>query len=128
MSQKNVEIVKRGFEAYVRGDLAAATANHSDDVVFNPTEETPIRGREAVLSYIRRWEEPWDDYELQVEEYLDAGESVVVTIHVKARGAGSGIEVDARSHQVHTLRDGKLVRMDEYLVRDEALRAAGVEE
>lgn len=32
------------------------------------------------------------------------------------------------SHQVHTLRDGKLVRMDEYLERDEALEAAGLRE
>jgi uncharacterized protein len=126
MSEGNVEIVKRGFEAYMRGDLAAAFANYDDDVVFNPAEEAPIHGREAVLSYIRRWEEPWDDYELQTEEFIDAGESVVVTIHVKARGAASGAAVDARSHQVHSLRDGKLIRMDEYLVRDEALRAAGL--
>ncbi len=128
MSQDNVEIVKRGFEAYVRGDLAAAAADYVDDVVFNPAEEAPIHGREAVLSYIRRWEEPWDDYELRTEEFIDAGEHVVVTIHVRARGAASGIEVDARSHQVHTLRDGKLIRMDEYLVRDEALKAAGLAE
>ena len=51
-----------------------------------------------------------------------------MTIHVRARGAASGIEVDARSHQVYTLRDGKLVRMDEFLVRDEALDAAGLSE
>ena len=126
MSQENVEIVKRGFEAYVRGDLAAAIANYDDDVVFNPAEESPIHGREAVLSYIRRWEEPWDDYELRVEEFIDAGDCVIVTIHVKARGVASGAEVDARSHQVHSVRDGKLIRMDEYLVREEALRAAGL--
>ena len=128
MSQENVEIVKRGFEAYVGSDLAAATAIYADDVVFNPAEEPPIHGREEVLSYIRRWEEPWDEYELRTEEFIDGGESVVVTIHVKARGAASGVEVDARSHQVYSLRDGKLIRMDEYLVRDEALKAAGLRE
>ena len=39
-----------------------------------------------------------------------------------------GFEVDARSHQVYSLLDGKLIRMDEYLMRDEALNAAGVRE
>ena len=126
MSQENVEIVRSGFDAYMRGDVVAATANYDRDVIFNPAEEPPIQGREAVLSYIRRWEEPWDDYELHTEEFIDAGERVVVTINVRARGAASGVEVDARSHQVHLLRDGKLIRMDEYLVRDEALRAAGL--
>ena len=128
MSQENVEIVMRGFEAYVGGDLAAATAIYADDIVFKPAEEPPIHGREAVLSYIRRWEAPWHDYELQTEEFIDAGECVVVAIHVSGRGAASGIAVDARSYQVHTLRDGKLIRMDEYPERDEALKAAGLSE
>jgi len=123
-----VEIVKDGFEAYQRGDLDAAAAISADDVVFNPAEEVPIRGREAVISYVRRWEEPWDHYELRTEEFIDAGECVLVTIHVKARGATSGIEVDARSHQVYSLRDGKLICMDEYLNRADALEAAGLSE
>ena len=128
MSGENVEIVKRAFEAYARGDLREATANYDDDVVFNPAEEAPLQGRDAVLSYIQRWEEPWDDYELKAEEFLDAGECVIVTVHVTARGVASGVEVDARSHQVHTLRDGRLIRMDEYLERDKALEAAGLTE
>ena len=81
-----------------------------------------------MLAYIQRWEEPWDDYQLEAEEFIDAGDRVVVTIHFKGRGKGSGIEVDARSHQVHSLRHGKLVRMDEYLDRTEALEAAGLPE
>jgi uncharacterized protein len=128
MSQKNVEIVRKAFEAYGRGDLAAAVAHHDDDTVFSPAEEAPIHGPDAVLAYIRRWEEPWDDYQLEPEEFIDAGDRVVAIIHFKGRGKGSGIEVDARSDQVHSLRDGKLVRMDEYLDRAEALEAAGLSE
>ena len=126
MSEENVEIVRRGFEAYARGDLSAAVSSHDPAVVFNPAEEPPIHGREAVRAYIERWEEPWEDYEAEVEELIDAGDCVVVTLHVRARGRGSGAEVDARSYQVHTLREGRLVRMDEFLEREEALRAAGL--
>ena len=128
MSQENVEIVRQGFEAYVRGDLSAALANHDPDVVFNPAEEPPIAGRDAVRAYIERWEEPWDEYVAEAEEFVDAEDRVVVTFHVRARGKASGAEVDARSYQVHTLREGKLVRMDEYMTRTEALEAVGLSE
>ena len=127
MSQENLEIVKRNFADYARGDIDAATAGYDADVVFNPVEESPIHGLEAVRAYIRRWEEPWDDYEVEAEEFLDAGDRVVMTLHVKGRGAGSGVEVEARSHQVITLRDGRVIRMDEYLDRADALAAAGLQ-
>jgi ketosteroid isomerase-like protein len=128
MSEENVEIVRQGFEAYVRGDLSAALASFDADIVFNPAEEAPIQGRDAVLAYIQRWEEPWEDYEGEAEEFIDAGDRVVVTLHFKGRGRGSGIEVEARFHQVHTLREEKTVRMDEYTDREEALKAAGLRE
>jgi uncharacterized protein len=126
MSSSNLEIVRQGFEAYARGDIAAAMAHHHPEVVFNPAEEPPIRGRDAVRDYVERWEEPWEDYEAEAEEFIDAGDRVVVALRVKARGTGSGAEVDARSYQVHTLESGRLVRMDEYLDRGEALAAAGL--
>jgi ketosteroid isomerase-like protein len=128
MSQENVEVVREVFAAYGRGDLSEAMAHYAPEIVFNPAEERPIHGRDAVVAYIQRWEEPWEDYEAEAEEVLDAGDSVVVTFHVKARGKASGIDIDARSHQVYRLRDGKLIRMDEYLERSDALEAAGLKE
>ena len=128
MSQENVEVVKQTYDAYVRRDLSRVLESHDDDVIFNPWEEAPLRGRDAVLAYFQRWEEPWDEYEVEAEEFIDAGDRVVVTVHFKGRGKGSGVEVDARSHHVHALRDGKIVRMDEYTDRSEALEAAGLTE
>jgi ketosteroid isomerase-like protein len=128
MSRENVEVVKQAYDAYVRRDLSRALESYDDDVIFNPGEEAPLRGHGAVLAYLERWEEPWDDYEVEAEEFIDAGARVVVTFHFKGRGKRSGIEVDARSYHVHALRDGKIVRMDEYTDRDEALEAAGISE
>ncbi len=126
MSQENVEIVRQAFASYMNGDVATAVAHHADDVVFNPAEEPLMQGRDAVLAYIERWEEPWEDYETEAEEFIDAGDRVVVTLHFRGRGKGSGVEVDARSYQVHSLREGELVRMDEYMERETALEAAGL--
>jgi ketosteroid isomerase-like protein len=62
------------------------------------------------------------------EEFIGAGERVLVTAHHRGRGLGSGIEVDARFYLLYTLRDGKVVRQDEYAERAEALEAAGLRE
>ena len=62
------------------------------------------------------------------KEFTDAGDRVVVTVHFRGRGQESGAEVDARSHHVYTLRDGKTIRMDEFMDRADALKAAGLPE
>jgi hypothetical protein len=51
---------------------------------------------------------------------------VLVTVHFSGRGRETGIEVDARLYEVYTLDRGKVVRMDEFTERSEALRAAGL--
>ena len=59
---------------------------------------------------------------------MDAGDRVLVTIRHRGRGRGSGIEVDARFYEVYAVSVGKVVRVDEYAVRSEALKAAGLSE
>ena len=53
---------------------------------------------------------------------------VVATVRFRARGRGSGIEVDGRLYDVFTLRDGKIVRMDQFTEQSEALEAVGLRE
>jgi ketosteroid isomerase-like protein len=127
MSQENVEVVRGLFESYARGDtdpeqyLAA-------DVVWNPADESPQTGLDDALAYIERWESEWEDLNTIPEEFIDAGESVFTTVHFSGRGRGSGIEVDTRLYEVWTLREGKVVRMDEFTDRAEALEAVGLRE
>jgi ketosteroid isomerase-like protein len=51
-----------------------------------------------------------------------------VVTHHEGRGRESGVEVDTRFYVVYSLRDGKVSRVDEYIERDEALKAAGLSE
>jgi ketosteroid isomerase-like protein len=53
------------------------------------------------------------------------GDRVLVTVRFRARGRGSGIAVGARLYDLFTLRKGKIVRMDQFSERSEALEAAG---
>ncbi len=48
--------------------------------------------------------------------------------YFRGRGRGSGVEVDARFYDVYTLRNGKIVRVDEFAEREDALEAAGLSE
>ena len=126
MSEENVEAVRKGLSAYARGDIDGFLESLDPDVVWDPAEEPPMTGREAVRAYLQRWESAWDKVEAKAEEIVDAGDRVLVTVRFKGRGRGSGIEVSARSHQVSTLRNGKTVRWEEFGERVSALEAAGL--
>jgi ketosteroid isomerase-like protein len=128
MSQENVEIVRRAFayEVYGVGDRAEAEAIFDPNVVMNPTNEWPSYGFDAMRSDMERWASAFDELEVTAEEFIDAGDRVLVTAYHRGRGRGSGVEVDTRFYELYTLRDGKVVRVDEFTDRPEALEAAGL--
>jgi len=121
MSSANVEIVR----TFVLGEFPDVLEFVDPDIVWNPVEESPTRGHEAVRASTERWKREWDDYELTLEDFEDMGDRVLATVRFRARGRGSGIAVGARLYDLFTLRDGKIVRMDQFTERAEALVAAG---
>jgi ketosteroid isomerase-like protein len=124
MSQENVEIVRR----FLVAEFDEALMCVDPDIVWNPVEESSAQGHDAVRASTARWKSEWDDYELIPEEFVDAGDQVVVTVRFRARGRGSGIEIDGRLYDVFTLRDNKIVRMDQFIEQSEALEAVGLRE
>ena len=64
--------------------------------------------------------------ELEVEDYLDAGERVVVIVNQRGRSKATGIPVDMRFAQVWALRDGQAISMQMYASVDEALESVGL--
>ena len=109
-------------------DFDVALTYVDPGIVWNPVEESSAQGHAAVRASTARWKSEWDDYELIPEEFADVGDRVVVTVRFRARGRGSGVEVDARLYDVFTLRGGKIVRMDQFAEQSEALEAAGLRE
>ena len=65
---------------------------------------------------------------MTTQEFIDAGDRVLVTVRHRGRGRESGIEVDSSFYLVYSLRNGKVARSDEYADRDDALEAAGLSE
>jgi ketosteroid isomerase-like protein len=131
MSQENVEVVQRAFEAYARGDVEAMLEAFDQEVEWKQVEEpAPVYGRDGVREALRRWDETWDNPQVEAEEYIDAGECVVVLIRLRGLGRASGVPVEMASYHVFTVRNGKVARMFEYGPgkRAEALEAVGLSE
>ena len=127
MSPDNVEIVRRSIEAYRRGDYAGASAYLAPDVEWSVGQELPARGPAAVREMWKRWDGEWEELETVVEDVIDNGDKVVMTVRYRGRGRGSGVEVNDRVFEVHTFRDGQCVRKVDFRERSEALEAAGLE-
>jgi len=126
MSQENVEIVRKLFEAYPRGEDVAGLFDPG--VVWNPADEQPMEGLDEARAHVKRWESDWEQLDTKPEKFIDAGDRVVVTVHLAGRGRASGIDVDARYYSVYTLHEGKITRMDEFADEQEALEAVGLSE
>jgi ketosteroid isomerase-like protein len=122
--------LRRGHEAFNRGDFDAAVEIAHPEVEFVPPGgQASRRGADA----LRAWMEP-DAFEEQRIEPLDfrvEGKRVLVHQHAQARGAGSGIELDIENWTVWTFDDDLLVtRVESFLPHQEseALEAAGLRE
>jgi ketosteroid isomerase-like protein len=126
MSKENVEAVQRAYEAFLRGDVDEAFASLDPDIVFKPTHEVPVQGREGVRASLERWQAPFEGQEMILEEPIDAGDRVIQPILFRGRGRGSGIEVESRFFQVFTIQDGRAVLWEEFTNRSEAFEAAGL--
>ena len=132
MSQANVEIVRRSYERW-------AELGSPDLALFDPEIEwrgprefpdlaEPHFGHEGVARYIAKVNEAFDDYQMNPEEFIDAGaDRVLVFSREGGRGRGSGAEVETHpTAHLWTLRDGKAIRMESYWERSDALEAAGL--
>jgi ketosteroid isomerase-like protein len=134
MSEENVEVVRKAiaYEYDGVGDRADAEAIFDAEVVMNPTseglDEEPSYGPDAMRDDWERWASAFDELTVTFEEFIDAGDQVVVVAHHQGRGRKSGVAVDARYYEVYTVREGKVSRVDEFAERREALEAAGLSE
>ena len=86
------------------------------------------RGRAGIERWLEDWGSAWSEFNMEPEEFIDAGERVVVIIRMRAEGRGSGVKVERQDALIHEIRDGKVVRLDYYNNREQALEAVGLAE
>jgi ketosteroid isomerase-like protein len=124
----------RGFAALQRGDFEAALGNFYDpDIEWHGAaggldEGRVLRGRAEVVKAFRDYYDTWERLELRPEEIIDTGDELIVFVHEVARGRNSGIVMETDTAAISTLQEGWVIRVRNYLDRNEALRAAGMSE
>jgi ketosteroid isomerase-like protein len=133
MSQENVELVRKVVEAFNRRDVATLSAMHDPGVQWAPREAQALersvyRGHEGIAQYFEDLASVWDEMSFEPEEFRDSGNHVVTGGRLRARGRGSGADIDEHVGVVHEIRNGKVVRAETYPTWTAALEAAGLRE
>ena len=133
MSQQNVQIVRDGLAASAEGNLDAVFAGCDPGIELEVSDayfDAPhtYRGHEGMRELFAAQAEVFDPFRLEPEEFLDAGDRVVVMARAGGLARGSGVEVMGRFGHLWTVREGKIVRFKEFKDPAEALAAAGLSE
>ena len=116
MSQENVEITRRAYEAFNRRDFDALLETWDPEIEWHQFTQFPdravYRGAEEVRDRFLKQQlvEQFGDFRIDVEEFVDVGDHVVMIGHLVAHGSASGVPVRLRVVNILELRDGKLVR------------------
>src|SRR5919197_1215551 len=129
-SNPNVEIVRAIYEAWAKHGLEAGLRYLDPDVEWDMSRRLVdpgvYRGPEGVRRYVRGVREAYSGMGYELEEVLDAGDKVVALLVFRGEGRASGAAVQARIANLWTLRDRKVIRMQYFGDREEALAAAGL--
>jgi ketosteroid isomerase-like protein len=135
MSQENVELVKRSFDVFLRGDLQAWLETLDPDIGWDisthPLPDVPNhgRGRDAFATdMMATYLSGWMDYSAELTEVVDAGDEVIAVVHETASMGETGVALDRDLVQLWTVRNGRGAFLRVFQTKSEALEAAGLSE
>ena len=115
------------WEAFLRQDFEEALSAFHPDVEWDGTnlpDGRVSRGHEAVRDHTARWASMWDSWTVELGQFIEAGDEVVLYIREKGLSK-SGIQMDERHAEVYTVKDGKILRRRGFSDVNEALEAVG---
>ena len=132
MSQENVELVRRSFEAFNARDVDELVSLSAEDCEWLPfraqLEGSVYRGHAGVRQFVRDMDEDWDAFRIDPLEFHDRREQVAVIGRVSALGQGSGVKIESLAGFVLELHRGRIKHVTSHSNPEAALEAAGVRE
>jgi ketosteroid isomerase-like protein len=133
MAEANIDLVRSIYERWLRDDYTfledvdEGLELHPDPAAYWVGVNDIYRGHDGLRLYMSKVYEAFEDYRPEIEGFLPAGDKVVTLAIETGRGRASGALVESRrTAHVWTIEDGKATRLDLYLEREPALRAAGL--
>ena len=119
--QQNLEIIRRGYEAFARGDLDALLSLFADNIEWVspgpsdlPTAGTR-RGRQQVADFFRILNELFEFQRFEPKTFIAQDDRVVVLGEDTARIKATGKVLDSAWAHAFSLRDGKVASFHEYI-------------
>ena len=116
-----VELVKRSYEAFARDDLDGVLADMHPEIEWHQAQGLPHGGFYRGLDEVRRnifepldaeW---WHEFSADPDEFLDAGDEVVVLGRYRGIAKGTGKRLDVPFVHVWTVEGDKAVRFRQFL-------------
>jgi ketosteroid isomerase-like protein len=132
MSEANVELARRSFEAWCRRDADWFVENTTPEFEFVAAVMTTVEGEggtvrggeEGIRQYFTVLDEPWESFVVDEDEYREVDEQVVCVGRLRAKGRGSGVEFDQPIAMVLWFGGDKIARARSFLDVDEAMAGA----
>ncbi len=132
MSAENVSLVQGIYRAFASGDVPAAIAAMSPEIEWNEAENFPYAdgnpyiGPEAIVGGVfARLASEWDGFHFAPEQFLDAGDTVVVTGRYHGTWRATGKAMSPQAAHIWTCAQGKAVRFQQMVDTLAVARATG---
>jgi ketosteroid isomerase-like protein len=130
MSRGRVKTLRAIYRRWALGDSPAGTELYDAHVLLVPRSEFPepgaYRGPAEIARYMREFLADFDGVAIVGEEFIAAGDGVVVRVRQHATGPRSGAAVDMRYYHVWTFRGSSVIRIESIREQEDALEAVGL--
>ena len=127
-SERNLETVRAGFEAFERGDMEAMMAHFSEDLVTHRVPPQPVgtwSGREGFLKAMADWTEDFGEWSLDFGELAAPNDSHVLAQTIqRAVGAASGVPIEGKYWMLFRFTGEQVTRIEFHSTEASALEAA----
>jgi ketosteroid isomerase-like protein len=126
----NAELIRRGYEAWNRGDVEGVLTFLDPEIEWHGYTHLPESGaladREEVRAWLERFLDAWEQLDIDVTELIEAGDKVVALVRFRGRGKGSGVQVEGGvDAHVWTVRNGQIAAVKLYQGTREGLEVVG---
>ena len=127
IANRDVKVLRDAYEALNQGDIESALAVLDEQAEWCEHSDLPeaglYRGKDAIRTFLQSFLESWENFVQETEDVIAGAGCVLILLRSRSRGKGSGISVEGQYAHLWTLRDGRGMRVDAYLDREEALSA-----
>lgn len=133
MSQENVELARRAYEAFNRGDLEAMVADFAPEFEYLtigmvPGTQAVYRGAEGWMEFLGWMRSEFASPRVEIHELIEREDQVLAGLTLRGRGKQSGVETSWHVWHLWTVLDRKVMRGRGFTNREEALEAVGLRE